>query len=145
MEDGGNTGRQRLSWVGSSSTGGSVGSMASVCLQRHRNAGGSRGPLPDSVGGMQWVLVAVPATQPAPLGEAVSAQRRPGAQVCWEKLAGCCGISAIRSSRDRLSFCQSHSEKRSWLSPSKVQALCLQPVELDAETLLARPASNSRE
>lgn len=49
------------------------------------------------------------------------------------------------SSRDRLAFCQSHSEGRSWLLPSKVQALSLQPVEPDTETLLAGPASNSGE
>lgn len=103
MEDGweGGTGRWRLSRVRSSSTGRSVGSIASVSPQRHRNAGGSRGPPLDSIEGCAvWVRVAVPATQPALPGEAVSAQRRPGAQLCWEKLAGRYGISAIRSSRD---------------------------------------------
>lgn len=91
-----------------------------------------------------WVRVAVPTTQPAPLGEAVGAQQRPGAQLCWENLVGRCGISAICSSRDRLSFCQSHSEGRSWLPPSQVRALCLQPVEPDAETLLARTVTRQR-
>lgn len=47
----------------------------------------------------------------------------------WEELAGCCGASAIYSSVDTLSVCQRHSEGRSWLPLSKVQALCLQSVQ----------------
>ena len=127
------------------------GAAAQVAQQQH----GLRVPTetqkrcgvpPRQAGGcVVWVQMAVPATQPAPPGEAISARRRPGAQFCWDKLAGCHGISAIRSSRDRLAFCQSHAEGRSWLSPSKVRVLRVQPAELDAGTLLAAPASDNKE
>lgn len=61
--------------------------------------------------------------QPAPSGEAVSVQLRPGAQLGWEKLAGHCGTPATHSSKDRLNFCQSRSEGNHCLPPNKVQFL----------------------
>lgn len=123
------TGRWGLSRVESSSASRSVGSMASACLQRHRNARGSQGSLLDSMG--VQVGVGVPATQPALPGEAVSAQWRPGAQLSWEKLADRRGISAIRSSRHSLCFCQSHLEGRTELFACNQWSWMLKPSSQD--------------